>query len=87
LNGLRESGKPVWVAVLLTGIGALIGIVGVAFVWMYIQEGIIVRIGEPDQSLAFWYLPVFFIGLGAGTAGLLLFIGGLKRLGYFRRSQ
>lgn len=69
-----------WLAWAMTIAGALIGVVGLAFIWLYFWEGIIVRIGEPDQSLAFWYLPILFIGLMAGGAGLALLRRGLSRL-------
>ncbi len=49
-----------WTATIL---GGLIGLAGGVFVCIYILEAIIKRIGEPDQSLLFWYLPVLFIGL------------------------
>ena len=63
--------------------GILSFILGVVFVVAYISEAVMARLGEPDQSLLFWYLPILLmgiagIGLGAG-AGILGVIG-LRRL-------
>ena len=55
-------------------------VIGAGFIAMYIWEGIIVRIGEPDQSLIFWYLPVLFIGLFGLIIGITLFIQTFKKL-------
>ena len=59
-------------------IGTLIFLAGVVFTAMYISEAILARLGEPDQSLIFWYLPILFIGiagiilgLGAGILGII----------------
>lgn len=60
--------------------GAVIGVAGTAFVLMYFWHAIVARIGEPDQSLIFWYLPVLFIGLAGCGAGLALYRWGAKRL-------
>ena len=35
--------------------GVLIFLAGVVFVAMYISEAILARVGDPDQSLLFWY--------------------------------
>lgn len=43
--------------------GALVFFTGAALVVMYAWNGVITRIGEADQSLIFWYLPVLFMGL------------------------
>lgn len=71
-----------WLSWLTTIFGAGIAFLGIIFVVMYIMEGIIKRIGEPDQSLLFWYLPVLFIGVICVILGLSLFMWGFK----FRRS-
>ena len=60
--------------------GGLIALVGAVFVFMYFWEGIIVRTGEPDQSLIFWYLPVLFIGFTGVIGGLAMLVYGLKSL-------
>jgi hypothetical protein len=47
---------------------------------MYIYEGIVSRIGEPDQSLIFWYLPLLFIGIFSLSIGIVLFINSYKSI-------
>jgi len=47
---------------------------------MYISEGIISRIGDPDQSLIFWYLPLLFAGIIILTAGIVLFINSYEKI-------
>ncbi len=49
-----------WAALLF---GGLIAVIGVAFVAMYVIEAIVRRVGEGDQSLLFWYLPILFLGM------------------------
>ena len=60
-------------------VGSLIGLAGIAFVAMYVLEAIFARLGEPDQSLLFWYLPILFIGLfgiiTGATTGILGYVG------------
>ena len=43
--------------------GTLIFLAGAGLVLMYLWHGVITRIGEADQSLIFWYLPILFMGL------------------------
>jgi hypothetical protein len=69
-----------WFLWLATISGAGIAFLGIIFVAMYIMEGIIKRIGEPDQSLLFWYLPILFIGIICIIIGISLFVWGLKFL-------
>ena len=64
---------------LLPSIGLILGIpislVGLIFIYMYINSAIIERWGEGDQSLLFWYVPILFIGIivtGAGLTSCLL---------------
>ncbi|MBT8148195.1 MAG: hypothetical protein KJN90_15155 [Gammaproteobacteria bacterium] len=52
--------------------GILLSVTGAGFVILYVTEGIIARMGEPDQSLLFWYLPILFIGIFALMFGLAL---------------
>ena len=56
----------------------LVFITGSVFVVMYVSQAVIARLGEPDQSLLFWYLPFLFIGIigiimgiGMGALGFL----------------
>ena len=62
--------------------GILVFVTGSVFVVMYVSQAVIARLGEPDQSLLFWYLPALFIGIigilmgiGMGALGFL----GLRR--------
>lgn len=50
--------------------GACFTLLGLGLVTGYFYWAVIERIGEPDQSLLFWYLPILFTGLGAGALGL-----------------
>jgi hypothetical protein len=62
--------------------GTLAFVTGLVFVVMYISQAIVVRLGEPDQSLLFWYLPFLFIGIigiGLGIGMGVLGIIGLRR--------
>ena len=61
-------------------ISILLVFIGTGFTIMYFYEGIIARIGEPDQSLMFWYLPILFIGVFCLISGIILFIFSYKTL-------
>ncbi len=61
-------------------LGGLITFVGASFVVMYFWEAIITRIGDPDQSLIFWYLPILFLGLIGVLGGLVLLAQGIQRI-------
>jgi len=61
-------------------IGSLMTLAGIFLIVSYVSEAILARIGEPDQSLLFWYLPFLFVGLLILPAGLGLGISSLKRL-------
>lgn len=50
--------------------GVLFMLAGATFCVMYVLEAIIKRLGEADQSLLFWYLPILFIGIFSVMAGL-----------------
>lgn len=52
---------------------------------MYVWHAVVARIGEPDQSLVFWYLPVLFFGLVGCGAGLALYRWGSTQLRQVRR--
>ncbi len=68
-------------------IGALIAMIGIACIVMYVLEAIIARIGEPDQSLLFWYLPILFIGIIGIFIGMGIGIWGAIRLRKIRREE
>jgi hypothetical protein len=58
----------------------LITLLGVVFIGMYIWEAVVSRIGDYDQSLIFWYLPILFIGAFTTVGGFLLVLLGLKQV-------
>jgi hypothetical protein len=66
--------------------GILVFVIGSVFVVMYVGQAILARLGEPDQSLLFWYLPFLFIGIIG--IGLGIGMGVLGVIGWQRiRSQ
>ena len=69
-----------WLAYAFVLLGCLFTASGAGFILMYMWEAVISRMGEPDQSLLFWYLPILFIGLIVGKAGLFLFNRGFSHL-------
>lgn len=62
-----ESGRKPWVPISIIAIvfGALFVVAGLWLVGAYVFSAIIERIGEPDQSLLFWYLPLVFMGIAS----------------------
>lgn len=73
-----------WGLLLATGI--LASLAGVALVVAYIWGAIIDRIGEPDQSLLFWYLPFLMIGAAALVFGIAATVWGAIGLRRARRT-
>jgi hypothetical protein len=68
-------------------VGSLIALTGIACVVMYVLEAIVARVGEPDQSLLFWYLPFLFVGLIGIFIGLGIGIWGAIRLKKIRQQD
>lgn len=60
--------------------GVLLVVAGVVFVVIYFKDAIFLRLGEPDQSLIFWYLPFLFVGFGGVISGLVIGNAGLNKL-------
>ncbi len=54
-------------------------VTGAMFVVLYFWKGVVARIGQADQSLLFWYLPVLFMGLIAMGVGWTLGRWGWER--------
>lgn len=73
------STRKIWPVVVLA-FGVVVSIVGGVCVYAYVIEAIITRVGEPDQSLIFWYLPIFFIGIMGLMGGLGMCAWGIIRL-------
>lgn len=61
-------------------LGGCVTLFGLALVAAYVFGAIIDRIGEPDQSLLFWYLPFLFLGIFAVAGGAVAGIVGYLRL-------
>jgi len=68
------------VPVLLILSGIAVGLTGAALVYAYVMDAVIARIGEPDQSLLFWYFPFLVTGLGFSAGGIGLLVWGIRRL-------
>jgi len=69
-----------WLAYAFVVLGCLFTASGAGLVLMYVWEAVVSRMGEADQSLLFWYLPILFIGLIVGKGGLFLFNRGINQL-------
>jgi apolipoprotein N-acyltransferase len=65
--------------ILLIAFGLLLGLTGLGFIAMYVYSALIDRIGDADQSLLFWLLPILFAGIGLSGSGALLLRLGLRR--------
>jgi ABC-type uncharacterized transport system permease subunit len=70
-----------WAARLCVALGGLMVMLGLIFIIMYVWQAVIARLGEPDQSLLFWYLPILFLGMIAAMLGLRLIRCGIDRRG------
>jgi hypothetical protein len=73
------NSKKIWPSLVLIA-GIVLTIIGALLIVGYIMEAYIARIGEPDQSLLFWYLPLLFVGLITVVTGLSTGIWGFIRL-------
>ncbi len=60
--------------------GALVGLAGAVLVAVYVVEAVVTRIGEADQSLLFWYLPIALVGIGSLALGSGLGFRGVRQL-------
>ena len=61
-------------------VGSLFALVGIGLAVTYVLEAIVARLGEPDQSLLFWYLPILFMGIIGILIGLGIGVWGVIRL-------
>jgi hypothetical protein len=60
-------------------VGLLMGLTGLGFIAMYLYSAVVERLGDPDQSLLFWLLPILLAGIGLTFAGTLLLRLGFRR--------
>ena len=68
-------------------LGILIALAGIVFAFLYVSEAIFARLGESDQSLLFWYLPILFIGIAGTVLGAGIGIWGAIRLRKIRKQD
>ncbi len=61
-------------------VGAILVLIGLFLAGSYVFSAVIERIGEPDQSLLFWYLPLLLVGIMALIMGAALGVIGILRL-------
>jgi len=60
--------------------GIISAVIGLMLTITYLLKAVIERMGDPDQSLIFWYLPVLLIGLAALKLGLGFGIWGFIKI-------
>ena len=60
--------------------GVIAFLTGLMFIILFIVKAIVERIGEADQSLLFWYLPLLLIGIAGVKLGAGFFIWGFINL-------
>ena len=68
-------------------LGGIFLLMGVLFIGMYLWEGVISRIGEPDQSPVFWYLPILFLGIIGILVGSFIFRKGFRQMHSAEKSR
>jgi len=57
----------------------------VSLVVGYVRGAVLERLGEADQSLLFWYLPLLLFGIPCTLAGLAIVPAAVRRLRDDRR--
>ena len=60
--------------------GGLMTMAGIIFIAMYLVQAIFMRVGNPDQSLMFWYLPILCIGIISLLIGIPVLGLGIFRI-------
>ncbi|MCG2634256.1 MAG: hypothetical protein J4A00_04915 [Gammaproteobacteria bacterium] len=66
--------------------GVINSLAGGVLVVAYAMAAVVARVGEADQSLRFWYLPILFIGIMALGIGLSCTFWAFNRLRNIRRA-
>jgi hypothetical protein len=64
----------------LLAIGLCTTLAGGLFASLYVVEAVFARLGEADQSMLFWALPILFLGLLVSLTGLILTALAWRRL-------
>ena len=54
-------------------LSALMCLLGISLIITYVYSAVIARLGEADQSLLFWYLPLMLFGIICVIAGASLY--------------
>jgi predicted lysophospholipase L1 biosynthesis ABC-type transport system permease subunit len=54
---------------MMTLAGGLLCLIGFFLSMLYVWETVMMKIGDPDQSALFWYLPLLLFGLIAIKGG------------------
>jgi hypothetical protein len=67
--------------------GIMVGLFGMLLIGAYVSQAVVARIGEPDQSLLFWYSPFLTCGVMALISGLGIAALGFVLLRPARRSD
>ncbi len=58
----------------LKGVAVIAALVGATLCWLYVDGAIVQRLGEPDQSMVFWALPILLMGLVALALAVVLWL-------------
>ncbi len=72
-----KSQKNKYLSAIIFGVIAFL--TGLMFIILFIINAIVERIGEADQSLLFWYLPVLIIGIVASNTRCRVFYMGIYK--------
>ncbi len=68
-----DSRRAVPIAGIIFGVLALAA--GLSLIAIYAVDAVVTRVGEPDQSRVFWYLPLLFVGImGTATGGFVVLL-------------
>jgi len=72
---------------LALALGVVAALFGGAAAWAYLRAAVLDRLGEADQSLLFWYLPLLLFGGAALLLGIGAATWGALRLRAARRRE
>ena len=74
---MKKGAKKIlaWILMILS---VCLILIGASFIFLYVRDAVILHLGEPDQSLLFWYLPILFTGVVGVPGGIALFVYAFK---------